>query len=229
MASEVIWREVVLAAKEKHVVVSMGDLAASGGYYIACAADTILAGPTTITGSIGVYGMLPNVNRFFNNKLGITTDVAKTNEHADFPTIFRPLNTQEKSFLQFEVDKVYDDFITHVSLGRGMGKMRVDEIGGGRVWSGTDAIDIGLVDTMGGLNDAIQVAAKMAKLDNYRLVNLPVIENTLDKFLKSITDDVKANILQSELGEEYNYLQLYKRILRMKGVQARLPYVVDIY
>ncbi len=229
LASEIIWREVALAAKEKPVIASMGDLAASGGYYVSCAANKIMSSPNTITGSIGVYGMIPNVNPFFKNKLGITTDVAKTNEHSDFPTVFRPLNSEEKTLLQFEVDKVYNDFITRVSEGRGIGKTKIDEIAGGRVWSGSDAINIGLVDTLGSINDAIKVAAKMARLKNYSLISLPEIEEPFEKFIKSITDEAKSNIISSELNDEIKYLQLYKKVQRMEGIQARLPFEIEIY
>lgn len=229
LASEVIWREVTLATKSKPVVVSMGDLAASGGYYIACPASKIVASPNTITGSIGVFGLLPNAKQFLNQKLGITTDVAKTNEHADFPTISRPLDKQEKAFFQFEVDKTYSSFVSHVSEGRNLLKAKVDEIGQGRIWTGTDALKIGLVDTIGGLNDAISLASKLAKTENYRLVSLPKLEDPFEKFINALTDDVKTRILKSELGEEYkNYIQ-YKNILHMKGIQARLPFNIEFY
>jgi protease IV len=229
LASEVIWREVELAVKEKPVVVSMGDVAASGGYYISCPANTIVTSSNTITGSIGVFGIIPNVSNFFSNKLGITTDVAKTNKHSDFPTIYHAMNPEEKAYLQFEIDKIYDDFVTHVSNGRKLTKTEIDQIGEGRVWSGSDAIKIGLADTVGGLDDAIKIAAQRARLINYNIKNLPEIEETFAKFIKSISDDTKSGILNSELGEEYKYFQLYKKVLHMKGIQARLPYEIEIY
>jgi len=229
LASEIIWREVSLAKKVKPVVISMGDLAASGGYYIACPASKIVASPNTITGSIGVFGLMPNAKQFLNQKLGITTDVAKTNDHADFPTISRPLDKQEKAIFQFEVDKTYNTFISHVSEGRNLSKVKVDEIGQGRVWTGTDALKIGLVDTIGGLNDAIKLASKLAKIENYRLVSLPKLEDPFEKFIDELTDDVKSRIMKSELGEEYkNYIQ-FKNIMQLKGIQARLPYNIEIY
>jgi len=229
LASEVIWREVELAVKEKPVVVSMGDLAASGGYYISCPASTIVTSPNTITGSIGVFGMMPNVSKFLSNKLGITTDMAATNKHSDFPSIFRPLNSEEKAYIQFEIDKIYDDFITHVSNGRKLTKNEIDQIGQGRVWSGSDAIKIGLADTIGGLNDAINIAAKRAKIIDYTIKNLPEIEEPFAKFIKNLTDDTKASFLNSELGDDYKYFQLYKKVQHMKGIQARLPYEIEIY
>lgn len=229
LASEIIWREVALASKDKPVVASMGDLAASGGYYIACAADTIMAQPNTITGSIGVFGLMFSGQKFLNQKLGITTDVAKTNEHSDFPTFSRPLDGDEKRFIQFEVDKIYETFVSHVSDGRGLSKEKVDEIGQGRVWSGLDAQKLGLVDLIGNLQDAITVAAKMAKLDNYRITSLPKLEDPLERILKDLSGDVKTNIIKSELGENYLYFEQYKNVLKSQGIQARIPFDPNIY
>ena len=152
LASDVMWREVVLAKKAKPVIVSMGDVAASGGYYIACAADKIVADEKTITGSIGVFGVVPNAQGLMNNKLGITFDRVKTNEHADLMSVFKPLTAQERDIIQIGVEKIYDDFITKVAEGRGMTKEQVDSIGQGRVWMGLDALKIGLVDEIGGLD-----------------------------------------------------------------------------
>ncbi len=229
LASEAIWREVYLASKVKPVVASMGDVAASGGYYIACAADTIVADPNTITGSIGVFGLLPNAKDFLNKKIGITTDVAKTNEHSDFPTISRPVDAQEKAFVQYEVDKVYEAFVTRVADSRKLKKTKVDELGQGRVWSGIDAKNIGLIDKIGGLDSAIAVAAKLAKLDNYRIINLPKIKEPLEKLIEDLTSEIKSNILKSELGDEYKILKQYNEIKRMQGIQTRLPYEIEIY
>jgi protease-4 len=229
LASDIIWREVKLASKEKPVVASMGDLAASGGYYIACAADTIVAQPNTITGSIGVFGVMMNAKQLLNQKLGITTDVVKTNTHSDFPTISRPMDAQEKAFVQFEIEKIYKTFIGHVAEGRNMTTEKVDEIGQGRVWSGIDAKELGLVDVIGGLNDAIELAAKMAKIDNYRVSNLPKLEEPFEKFMKDISGDVKASIVKSELGDQYKYIEQYKKLLQLNGIQARLPFGIEIY
>ena len=229
LASDVIWREVKLASKVKPVIASMGALAASGGYYIACAADTIVAEPNTITGSIGVFSVLFNAQKLLNQKFGITTDVAKTNIHSDFPSISRPMDAQEKAFLQMEIDKMYGTFISHVSEGRKIDKQKIDDIGQGRVWTGQDAKEIGLVDVLGGLTDAIDIAAKMAKLKNYRVVNLPVLEEPFEKFIKDLTGEVKLGIIKSELGAEYKYYNEYKNLLNMKGVQARLPFSIEVY
>jgi protease-4 len=229
LASEIIWREVSLAANTKPVVASMGDLAASGGYYIACAADTIIASPGTITGSIGVFGWFPNAKQFLNQKLGITTDVAMTNEHSDFPTISRPMKNQEKRIFQSEVDKIYYTFVEHVSNGRQMDKTKVDEIAQGRVWAAIDAKNIGLVDAFGGLTDAVLTAAKMAKLKNYRITELPKIEAPLERLIEELTDDVKMNFIKEEFGTDYKYVMQYRNILKFQGLQARLPYEIEVY
>lgn len=229
LASDIIWREVKLTTKVKPVIASMGDLAASGGYYIACAADKIVASPGTITGSIGVFGLMINIKQFINQKIGITTDVAKTNEHSDFPTITRPMSGAEKTIMQFEVDKIYNTFIEHVAEGRILDKKKVDDIAQGRVWTGADAIGLGLVDTIGGLNDAIAIAARKVKIDNYRLIELPKLEDPFEKIIEELTGDAKNNILKSELGNEYKYIQQYRNLLKMQGVQARLPFDVEIY
>lgn len=173
LASDVIWREIMLTKKKKPVVVSMGDVAASGGYYISCAADRIFAQPNTITGSIGVFGMIPNMQGFFNNKLGITFDGVKTNKHADVMSINKPLSEEEYKLIQEGVDDVYDDFITKVSEGRGISKAMVDSIGQGRVWTGLDARDIKLVDEIGGLDDAIAYAAQLANIETPVVMELP--------------------------------------------------------
>jgi protease-4 len=228
LASEVIWREIALASKTKPVVASMGNLAASGGYYIACAADTIVASPNTITGSIGVFGFMFNCKDFLNKKLGITTDVAKTNEHADILTISRPLSIVEKEVLQNEVDRTYDTFISHVAEGRKMKKETVDKIAQGRVWTGIEAKDIGLVDIIGGLDDAIQIAAKMAKIENYRVIALPKLEEPFEELISDLTGDVKTKILVNELGESYWYYEKYINIMKMEGIQTRMSFDVEI-
>jgi protease IV len=207
----------------------MGDLAASGGYYISCAADTIVAQPATITGSIGVFGLLLNGKQLLNQKLGITTDVVKTNAHSDFPTFSRPMDAQEKMVMQREVDRIYDVFTSHVAEGRNMDVKKVDEIGQGRVWTGDDAVKIGLVDTIGYLNDAIKIAAHMANLDHYRITNLPKLEDPIDKILKELSGGVKLSMLKAEMGDNYKYIEMVKKLEQMKGIQARLPFEAEIY
>jgi protease-4 len=228
LASEVIWREVNLAAKVKPIVASMGDMAASGGYYILTPADTIIANPNTITGSIGVFSILPNAQKFFNNKLGINVDVVKTNPYADIGSPFRPMEENEEKFMSFSVEKIYDTFVSHVSEGRGMPWDKVDAIGQGRVWSGSNALDNGLIDAYGGLTRAIEIAAKMCGIEKYRVVELPVLEDPLQLFLKELSENSKTRMLKKEFGEYYKYFEQLEDLENLSGTQARLPFMVDL-
>jgi len=229
LASEVIWREVYLTSKIKPIVASMGDVAASGGYYIACAANKIIASPNTITGSIGVFGILPNMKGLFNNKLGITFDNVKTNKYADLGDISRPLNESEMLVIQNSIERIYKTFITHVADGRKMTIAQIDSIGQGRVWSGLDAKRIGLIDDFGGLDKAIVLAASFAKLDNYKLIDLPKQKDPFSQIVEQLTGNVKINLISNELGDGYKYYEYIKSLTKMSGVQARLPYNIDIY
>jgi protease-4 len=229
LASDVIWREVVLAKKTKPVVASMGDVAASGGYYISCAATKIVADPTTITGSIGVFGMVPNLKGLFNNKLGITIDNVKTNNYADFGTTYRPLTESEKDIYQVDVENIYQTFITHVAEGRGMTTDQVDSIGQGRVWSGADALKIGLIDEFGGLDKAIEIAAKLAKIEDYKIQSLPAQKEPFEQILESLQGGSDETFLKAQLGETYEYYKYIQNIKSMKGVQARMPYYINVY
>jgi protease IV len=226
LASEGIWRELSLARKEKPVVVSFGDVAASGGYYISCAADSIFASPTTITGSIGVFGIIPNMQAFFKNKLGVTFDGVKTAPYADAGSIYRPLSENEKKFIQKSIDEVYLSFKQRVADGRKTSIEYIDSIAQGRVWSGNKALKNGLIDKYGGLQDAIDCAARMAKTKNYQLKEYPGIKNIFDKLFGAGSNTLKTQSLKNELGDE-NY-KIYKELLRVKQitntVQARLPY-----
>lgn len=224
LASDVIWREVTLAKKAKPFVVSMGDVAASGGYYISCAADKIYAQPNTITGSIGVFGLIPNAQKALSEKLGITVDTANTNKHSDMGTILRKATPEEYNFIQQGVEHVYDVFTSRVADGRHMMQAMVDSIGQGRVWSGSDAIRIRLVDELGGIDDAIAYAAKQAKISNYRLMSLPRQKDPLEELLGSGTEEAETRILSKNLGTQYIFLKHLKEVLAKKGVQARLPY-----
>jgi protease IV len=226
--SEVIWREVKLAAETKPVVVSMGNVAASGGYWIACAADKILAQPNTITGSIGVFGTIPNAGELMNNKLGITTDVVKTNKHSDMPSFTRRMTDFERDLIQQSVEDIYDIFLEKVADGRNMTKEAVDEIGQGRVWSGENALEIGLVDELGGLDRAVKLAAELAELENYRTVDLPALTDPFQEFLKGGSDNVRARIIKSILGESAKYYELVDRAGKMNGVYALVPYSIEI-
>lgn len=229
LAAELIWREVELARQTKPVIASMGDLAASGGYYILASADTIVASPVTLTGSIGVFAVWWNAKDFYNKKLGITSDVEKTNTYSDFGTTFRPFTTYENMIIQKSVDKTYDTFVDHVSRGRGMSYKEIDKIGEGRVWSGVNGIDVGLVDAYGGLKDAIEIAAEMANLEYYRIIELPKQEDPVELLIKEIMGDVKMNAIRKELGEDFKYFEQLHSARNYRGIQVRLPFSIDIY
>ena len=226
--SETIWREVKLAADEKTLVVSFGDVAASGGYYIACPADKIMASPNTITGSIGIFGQIPNFGELLNDKLGISTDVVKTNKNSDLLTLTRPMTDYERQMMQANIEDGYDTFISHVAEGRGMTKEQVDEIGQGRVWSGENAKEIGLIDEFGGLQDAINMAAEMEGLENYRTVSLPFLPDPFEELFKTSSDNIRARFLKNELGEKYRYYEYFKKASQMNGIYARIPYDISV-
>lgn len=229
LASEVIWREAELANKVKPVVVSMGDVAASGGYYISAASRKIFASPNTITGSIGVFGLIFNAQKMFNNKLGITIDTVKTNRLSDFGSMTRPLTAEEKQIFQQGVEKVYDTFTKRVADGRKMPQANVDSIGQGRVWSGVEAKNIGLVDEFGGLNDALAAAAKMANVTKYRVVELPKQKDPFKELLSEFGKEAETKYLNYKLGDEAKYFNKAQELLKMQGIQARLPYSIDFY
>jgi protease-4 len=229
LASEVIWREAELANKVKPVVVSMGDVAASGGYYISAASRKIFASPNTITGSIGVFGLIFNAQKMLNNKLGITIDTVKTNRLSDFGSMSRALTAEEKQIFQQGVEKVYDTFTKRVADGRKMKQSNVDSIGQGRVWSGVEAKNIGLIDEFGGLNDAIAAAAKMANLSKYRTIELPKQKDPFTEILSELGNEAETKYLNYKLGDEAKYFNKAQELLKMQGIQARLPYVIDFY
>ena len=229
LASDIILREVNLAKEEKPLVVSMGNLAASGGYYISCGADKIFASPSTITGSIGVFGVIPNLKNFFNNKLGITFDGIKTNENADFMSTTKPLTKYQYDLIQMEIERVYSTFLKHVAKGRNMTTEQVDTIGQGRVWSGSDAIEIGLIDEFGGLKRAIEEAKNLADIKDYRVMELPEQKEPLELIMDDLMGKTKVRLLQNELGSNYKYYQYLKEVGEMNGIQARLPFEIEIY
>jgi protease IV len=227
MASEDILVELLKTKDIKPIIVSMGDVAASGGYYIACAADTILAGKNTITGSIGVIGAFFNAEGFFK-KLGITFDVAKSHQYSDFLSQVKPLSIKEKDFLENYIHITYDQFITHVADGRDMTKERVNEIGRGHVYGGVDAVDIDLVDGYGGLNDAIKIAHEMAGLgEKYRLVELPKQPNAIEQFVTEITGDAKVKSMLEPFGIDISTFNEIKDILQTQGVIVRMPFMIS--
>ena len=227
VASEVIRREVELAAKEKPVIVSMGSYAASGGYWISSTADYIFADPNTLTGSIGVFGTFPNLKGFLNDKVGLTFDEVKTNENADFGSLYKPLTPYQMTMMQKHVTDTYDEFITLVSETRGLRKTFVDSIGQGRVWSGTDAIAIGLVDELGGIDKAIAYAADKAGLTSYSIKEFPKQEDPLQNLFKTETQEYYTKaIMKKNLGSSYKYLEAIENISKIEGVQALMPMVV---
>jgi protease IV len=232
LASDVIWREVSLTKGKKPIVVSMGDVAASGGYYIACAADKILAQPNTITGSIGVFGLLPNLKNMLENKIGLTHDTVNSAPHADFGTTLRATDTLEATVLQQGVEDVYQTFISRVAEGRKLTLAEVDSIGQGRVWSGTDAKRIGLVDELGGLQEAIALAAKLGKLGKkYSIKSFPTQKSPFDDFLKNAGTEARLAATHYELGmlsDEYRRFLRARKLLQLRGAQARMEYEVEI-
>jgi protease-4 len=209
-------------------VISMGNYAASGGYYISAAGTRIYADPMTISGSIGVFGLIPNASKLLENKLGLSTEILNTNKNSDFPSVTRPMSTYEKELMQLSIEKIYGDFVSKVASGRKMSFESIDSIGQGRVWSGTSAMSIGLVDKMGGLNDAIEGAAELAGIRNYSIRELPDLEDPYMRILSQLGGDVKMNILKNQLGESIRYYNMVKEIKNLSGIQARLPYFIEI-
>jgi protease-4 len=237
LASDIIYREVVLTKKVKPIIASMSDVAASGGYYIAMACDTIVAHPNTITGSIGVFGVLPNIQPLLADKLGVTVDRVSTGKFSDLPTITRALTDYEKQQLQMEVNEIYADFTSKAAQGRHMDVGRLRRIASGRVWSGTEGKAIGLVDVLGSYEDALKIAASRAhlKADDYRVQRLPRTKSTFEKlfsrFIDTDDDDqaaAEARIMQTKLGPLYPAYHQYQLLMQMRGVQARLPYELEI-
>ena len=230
MASESIWREVELTKKVKPIVVSMGDYAASGGYYISAAADSIFADPTTLTGSIGVFGLIPSFQKLFNDKLGIHFDAVKTSKFADMGVdMDRPLSEEEKGIIQGGVNKIYQVFLQRVAEGRKIDVAQVDSIGQGRVWTGEQAVKLKLVDRVGTLDQAIAAAAKKAKLEKYRISEYPRMKDPFASIWSTSKDKIKMWMLEDEMGDYVKYLKELKRISQQSGIQARIPYLVEIY
>jgi protease-4 len=229
LASELIWREIELTKKTKPVIVSMGDVAASGGYYIACNADLIIAEPTTITGSIGVFGMLPN-GKGLADSWGINAEQVATNKNAVTYSFFEPLSDAQHDYIKEEVVDIYELFTKRVAEGRNMTQDAVKMIAEGRVWTGAEGINNGLIDELGGLDLALKRAAEAANIEEYKIKELPVFEKDLDKILRGFgIVKTKEAILKEELGEEnYKMLQKIKSMTQKKGVQLLFPYSVDI-
>lgn len=232
LTSELIWREIEITKKVKPVVVSMGNYAASGGYYIAANADRIFAEPNTITGSIGVFGMLPNMNQLGKN-IGINAEQVQTHTNASGYSVFEPIDENFKGYVLESIEKTYATFLKRVADGRKMTTAQVDSIAQGRVWTGIDAHKLGLVDEIGGLEDAIKYAAKLGKTTSYRTENFPEYEKNFEDFLANFTGiamfKTKEQLLKEQLGEEgFQMLEQIKRVKSRKGIQAIMPYEISI-
>lgn len=226
--SEQIWRAVSELKKEKPVIVSMGDYAASGGYYIACVADTIVAQPTTLTGSIGIFGMYPNAKEL-TEKIGLQFDVVKTNKFADFGSFGRGLNTDEQALMQMRITQGYDLFVTRCAQGRGMSKENMEKIAEGRVWTGQKALEIGLVDVLGGTDTALKIAIEKAKIEEYTVISYPEKQNFLTALLEtSPSNYIETQLLKSKLGGYYKEFGLLKNIEESAFIQARVPFELNI-
>jgi protease-4 len=224
LTSDMIWRELELAKEKKPVIISMGDIAASGGYYISAPGTKIVAEPFTLTGSIGVFGILPNTQKFFNNKLGVTFDGVKTGTNSNFGSITAPLNNAQEKFFQKQVDDIYYDFVNRVAEGRDMSFEEVDNIGQGRIWSGIDAMKIGLVDTLGGLDIALKIAADESDIEEYRILEYPAQKEAFDKIIELLTSEIKGKIDIFILGEPLNQVYKLNEALKYSGIQTRLPF-----
>lgn len=228
LASEVIRREIELAIQDKPVIVSMGNLAASGGYWISTNADHIFAQPTTITGSIGVFGVIPNFKGLLNKQLLINVDDVMTNENSDYIDVMKPLSPFQLAKLNESITDIYNDFTSLVAKTRNLEVSYVDSIARGRVWSGVDAIEIGLIDEFGGLEDAIAYAKEKAGIDKYRIKTYPEKKEFFEQLMEELTGSVSQKVIKNELGDYYKYYQNMKTVSEMQGVQARMPYFMEI-
>ncbi|MBM1106051.1 signal peptide peptidase SppA [Aurantibacter crassamenti] len=231
LTSDIIWREIELTKEKKPVIVSMGDMAASGGYYIACGADKIYAEPTTITGSIGVYGTIPNVTGLAKD-IGVNAEQVGTNKNSVDYSVFEPMTDVFRKRFQEGVEESYETFLSRVAKGRNITMAKADSMAQGRVWSGVDAKKLGLVDELGNLNDAIAEAAKMSNLEEYGIRKYPKYKSGLERFMEDFggaSAKVKQEFIEEEVGvEAYSILKQFKSVMQQKGVQARMPFVLEI-
>jgi len=229
VASEVIWRELSEAQKEKPLIASMSNYAASGGYYIAAPADTIVAYPNTITGSIGIFGLWFNAKGLLNNKLGITTDEVSTGTYSNLLDPSKTISEAEKAIMQKKVEEGYDTFITRVSEGRNMSREQVLAIAGGRVWSGKKAKENGLVDVLGDFNDAIEIAAKKAGIeDDYRLVIYPKQKSIIEQLMEDLGSDVQSTYQRIKMGYSYEIFNTIEKLEKLQGRMVLLPFQSEI-
>ncbi|NJN41113.1 MAG: signal peptide peptidase SppA [Flammeovirgaceae bacterium] len=228
-SADQMWREIVLTGQEKPVIASMGDYAASGGYYLAMACDTIIARPTTITGSIGVFSVLFDLSGFMGNKLGLTSEHVQTGEVGDMITLTRSLTDLEKSIWQKQTDEIYETFTGKAATGRNMSQADIKKVASGRVWTGTQGAEKGLVDNLGGFNDAVLAAAYKAGIDDYRLRYYPKQKTYIEKLMGTLEESAKVRILQWEMGEFYPAYNQWKQIKSYQGTQARIPVDFEIH
>lgn len=225
--AEQIWHEVTQLKENKPVVVSMGDYAASGGYYIACAANHIIAQPNTLTGSIGIFGMIPNAGGL-TQKLGLTFDEVSTNENSGFPALSRPMTQTERQMMQNTVDRGYKLFLERCADGRSVALEEIEAVAEGRVWSGNQALGNGLIDDLGGINDAVEHAARLADVVSYSRVNYPKKKEFVDMLIEEFTGNLHARLAKSILGDEYAVYETLQKVKQVQGIQARMPYEVRI-
>ena len=227
-ASEQIWNEVVKLKEKKPVIVSMGDYAASGGYYISCAADTIIAQPNTLTGSIGIFGMFPNPHKLITDKLKLNVETVKSNKQADFGSMTRPFNDSERAIMQAHINRGYATFIKRCADGRQMSTADIEAVAQGRVWTGEMAKDLGLVDLLGDIEMAKEIAAEKAGIESYTLISYPEEESTLTMLL----DQTKESYIEARMckmvGQFKNELNLIYNLENMNNLQARMPYEIHL-
>jgi len=229
VASDVLWREILLTKAKKPVIASMSAVAASGGYYLSMPCDTIVAQPNTITGSIGIFGMMFNMGGFLENKLGITSDVVNTGEFSDIYTVSRALNDYEKSIIQSRVEEGYDSFTSKAAAGRNMSIEDLKEVASGRVWTGIQAKERGLVDVLGGYNDAILIAATKAGIEeDYMTILYPELKSEFEEILSKLMGETEAMFTKANYGDMAMYLDKIKELQKYTGIQARMPFDVII-
>ncbi|MEQ8424951.1 MAG: signal peptide peptidase SppA, partial [Cyclobacteriaceae bacterium] len=228
-AGDEIWREITLATKTKPVIASMSDYAASGGYYLAMACDTIVAQPTTITGSIGVFSVLFDLSKFLGNKIGVTSDEVKTGEVGGLVTVTRPLSDLEKTIWQQQTDEIYEIFTRKAAEGRNMSQDDIKKIASGRVWTGSQARDNGLVDILGSYDDAVQLAAVKGGVENdFRVQYYPQPKSFLEKLTGGLEDQLRTRVIKKEMKDSYLFYQQWEKVRRYEGVQARFPFELEV-
>jgi protease IV len=229
-ASDAMWREITLTSEKKPVIASMSDYAASGGYYLAMGCDTIVAQPHTITGSIGIFSVLFDASEFMENKLGITSEEIKTGDYGEMITISRPLTDAEKNVWQSRTEDIYETFTGKAAEGRKTSKEEIKKVASGRVWTGTQAKDRGLVDVLGGYDDAIRIAAEKAGIaDDYRVKLYPRMKTFYEQLIEGFEDNTRTNALKEELGQYYPLYKQWQHVRRYNGVQARMPFEFQIH